>query len=285
MNLLVIRKSNSSPVSFGKLSDSDVLQKSPLNQQQLKEEYFSSENFQYIVDNVADMFGYAHGTVIASVEINDTQATWNDKNRNDIPEPDELAMQFTMNASMQAYQRVSKYGKNFMFYVALKYGYPIIFGIVAHEIGHLITSNALDTLETHIVNGRPALVRTRSVYSYWDELCADYLAGIVLAQANPPLDHTPYKTFLHSTKASSTHPDGLWRVNAVEKGYLFGKKHPHHVTTETMSQTESQKQLLRSFGFSFYQNEYLQTAAEVRHRHCYIPNEMTCPRNDFLAYV
>jgi len=43
--------------SFGRLSDPDVLRRSPMYGGNIAFENFNDRNFQYIVNNIADMFG------------------------------------------------------------------------------------------------------------------------------------------------------------------------------------------------------------------------------------
>ena len=91
---------DSTRISFGKLSDSGVLQKTPLANDQLKLQHFTSRNFQYIVDNITDMFGLDQGSIRASVIEQDHRLGWLDRNNNGIMEEEELLLQFTMNAAI-----------------------------------------------------------------------------------------------------------------------------------------------------------------------------------------
>jgi len=282
---MIIRSTDRTRMTFGKLSDPGVLDQSPLTAATPDINHFTSANFQYIVDHIADMFGYAHGTIRVSVDANDLQPIWVDKNGNNRQEEDEITFRFTMNANINTYLRTSSYGKHYMYHAAARYGAPIVFGIAAHEIGHLITNNCLNIMTTQIVQGRPALVCTQTVHPYWGELCADYLAGIVLAKCVPPQDHEPLKQCLAATEAGPNHPSGLWRTYAVEMGYQWGRNNPRRSTDQVLQHIESQRQLLLSFFQSYYQGLYARTAARVRASHSVIPNVFTQPSNILLGYL
>ena len=270
--------------SFGRLSDPDVLRRSPLYSDKLALEHFNNLNFQDIVNNIADMFGYAHNAIRVQVDGNDVASVWNDSNQNQQIDDGELSLHFTMNASMNSYQRVSVYGKNFMYYNACKYGYPLIFGVAAHEVGHLVGHHAMDVLETKIMNGLPALVITQRMHPYWDELCADYLSGIVLAKAIPPLDGTPQKEYLATAKAGPMHPDGYLRCLAFQIGYQWGRNNPPMKTDQILTQTGTQKQLLTSFYQGYYSQVYMRIGNLMRSR-LTLPAEMMQPTNYFLGYL
>lgn len=268
--------------SFGRLSDPDVLRRSPLYGGNIALEHFSDRNLQHIVNNIADMFGYTHNAIHVQVDGNDAVPVWSDSNQNQQIDDGELSLHFTMNASMNSYQRVSVYGKNFMYYNACKYGYPLIFGIAAHEVGHLVGHRAMDVLETKIVNGLPALVITQRMHPYWDELCADYLSGIVLAKANPPLDGTPQKEYLSTAKAGPMHPDGYLRSLAFQVGYQWGRNNPPMKTDQILTQTETQKKLLISFYQGYYSQVYMRIGNLMR-RHLTLPAELMQQTNYFLG--
>ena len=282
---MIIHSTDRTHIPFGKLSDSGVLDRSPLMQDAKDPELFTSANFQYIVDNIADMFGYAHGVIRVNVDANDLQPIWVDKNNNQRQEEDEITFRFTMNANINTYLRTSTYGKHFMYLAAAQYGYPIIVGIAAHEIGHLITNNSLNVLTTQIVQGRPALVCTQTVHPYWGELCADYLAGVVLAKSVPALDREPLKQYLASTVAGPSHPSGLWRTYAVEMGYQWGRNNPAQVTSAVLCQIDQQRALLQSFFQSYYQGLYARTDFRVRSAQSPLPNYFMESCNLLLGYL
>jgi len=244
-------------ISFGKLSDPGVMQKTPLANNAPALEYFTSEHFQYIVDNIVDMFGLAQGTVLAEVEENDHILGWMDFNGDKTMSDDEMVLQFTMNAAISVYRRKSYYGKYYMHAKAQEFGYPVVFGIIAHEVGHLVNRYALTSYETRIMNGVPYLTEVQKVNDRWDELCADYLAGIVLAKAYPRLPHEPMKNFLAGTMADEMHPDGFWRTFAVEMGYQWGCANHPSVTSQILMDKNSLRQLLISFFQVYYQQVYM----------------------------
>lgn len=247
---------DSTRISFGKLSDPGVLQQTPLASDQAELQHFSTRNFQYIVDNIVDMFGLAQGTVRASVIEQDHRLGWLDRNENGVIEDDELLLQFTMNAAINTYRRDSYYGKHFMYHEALLYGYPVVFGIVAHEIGHLMNRYVMHKLDTKFIGKTQFLVETQKLNDHWDELCADYLAGIVLAKCVPRLSHEPMKRSLSGTQADAAHPDGFWRVFAVEMGYQWGCANAPGITSQIITNKDSLRQLLISFFQTFYQQVY-----------------------------
>jgi len=258
-------------ISFGKLSDPGVLGRSPLSTQELEAQYFTTQNFQYIVDHIADMFGLAHGSVQAGVIDQDYTLGWLDKNRDSKVDADEIRIQFTMNASINTYYRQSYYGKHFMYMAAAQYGYPIIFGIVAHEVGHLINRYTLQTLDTRIAGGRSMLVQTSEVQPKWDELCADYLAGIVLAKALPRLSQKPIKEFLRGTLPDADHPHGFWRVMAVEMGYQWGCNNSPALTSRILTDTAQLRALLRSFFEVYYGRIYQGVKPSLRMQYGDLP--------------
>ncbi len=254
-------------ISFGKLSDPRVVRSSPLSREDPVFEYFTSANFQYVVDNVADMFGISHGTIKTAVVENDHILGWLDRNNNRLIEDDEISMNFIMNAGINTYTRNSKYGKYFMYQQAKEYGYPIIFGIVAHEVGHLVNCYTMNSVDNRIVEGVPCLVEVQKLNDRWDELCADYLSGVVLAQASPRLSHEPIKNFLSGTVADEAHPDGFWRVYAVEMGYQWGCSNSPMLASRILTDKTQLQQLLVSFFQGYYQQIYCGVNASVRNRY------------------
>lgn len=259
-------------ITFGKLSDPGVLDRSPLSSEDLKTRYFTPQNFQYIVDHIGDMFGLAHGTVQAGVIEQDYALGWLDKNRDSKVDADEIQIRFTMNAAINVYHRQSYYGKHFMYAAAAQYGYPIIFGIVAHEIGHLINRYTLQSLDTRIVNGQSLLVQTAQVQPKWDELCADYLAGIVLAKASPRLSQKPITSYLRGTQADEEHPDGFWRVMAVEMGYRWGCNNSPALTSRVLEDTAQLRALLQSFFEVYYRQVYQGVKPGIRRQYDILPD-------------
>lgn len=265
-------------ISFGKLSDRGVLDKSKIYQNYKDIKHFTNKNFQYIVDNIADMYGYKHGIITADVEEKDYVLAQNQKN-------DLLEFRFTMNAQINTYMRTSCYGKHFMHYAAQKYGYPAIFGIVAHEIGHLVTNNALNVMATKIINGQPALVVTKSVNCYWDELCSDYLAGITLSKASPKLSEEPLCEFLKNTEGGKEHPDGYWRVLAVKIGCQWGINNSQILTNMILSQTDKQQNLLINFQKSYYEKIFQKTSFFSKIGKTILPPNLMENDNIILGYI
>lgn len=261
-------------ISFGKLSDPGVLKKTPLASDHPALRHFTTKNFQYIVDNIVDMFGLAQGTVRTEVIKKDHVLGWLDSNENGRMEKDELVLQFTMNAAINTYQRESYYGKYFMYTTAVEYGYPVIFGIAAHEVGHLMNRYAMAQTETRIIRGAPFLVETQKLDDRWDELCADYLSGIVLAKAVPRLDQEPLKRFLAGTQADAMHPDGFWRVFAVEMGYQWGCANSPMLTSRILSDRNSLRQLLISFFQNYYKKIYRGVDFGTRSRYSALSSNM-----------
>ena len=272
-----LRDSDRTRISFGKLSDLGVMQRSSFADEELKPSAFSSDEFQYIVDHIAEMFGLRHGNISAEVVEDDYELLWDDRNGNQKAEDDELAMCFTMNAEILVYERQSRYGQHFMYAMAAEYGTAIIFGIVAHEIGHLITRYALSSLESRVVGGMTALLQTTIPNARWEELCADYLAGIVLAKAVPRISQIPMKQFLSGTEEDEAHPDGYWREFAVEMGYRWGCSHSSMLTSKIISDTEQLKQLLISFFETFYNRVYHGVEDRLRRQHSELSNALLEP--------
>ena len=264
-------------ISFGKLSDPGVVKNSPLATDEIRSRYFTTKNFQYIVDHIAEMFGLKHNSVQATVISKDVQYGWIDQNRNSRIDPEEIVIQFTMNAAINTYSRTSYYGKHFMYYNALQYGYPVIFGIVAHEIGHLINRYAMTTLETQIIGGESVLVQTSELDPRWDELCADYLAGIVLAKAMPRLSQEPLIQCLRNSQADSEHPDGFWRVYAIEMGYQWGCNNSPMLTSRILSDTRQIRQLLQSFCQLYYRQIYGGVNPRIRSQYSNLPPAFSVP--------
>jgi len=72
---MIIRSTDHTRISFGKLSDDGVLKQSPLASAKPDYNQFTSANFQYIVDHIGDMFGYAHVLIRVSVNANDLRTS------------------------------------------------------------------------------------------------------------------------------------------------------------------------------------------------------------------
>lgn len=154
-----------------------------------------------------------------------------------------------------------------MYYQALQYGYPVVFGIVAHEVGHLLNRYVTVQLDTKFIGQTQFLVETQKLNDRWDELCADYLAGVIMAKAVPRLSHEPMKNFLSGTQADEAHPDGFWRVFAVEMGYQWGCANPQETTSRILSDKNSLRQLLISFFQTYYQQVYGGVAPHIRSKY------------------
>ena len=279
--MIIREKADHTHLSFGKLSDPGTVEKSPICTDDQNIRCFTSANFQYIVNHIADMYGYAHGVISAEVERRDIGLELHPG----AALPDLITFRFTMNAQINTYLRTSVYGKHFMYDAARKFGYPAVFGIVAHEVGHLVTHHALNELSARIQLGRPALFVTRTVHPYWDELCADYLAGVTLAKAVPVLSAEPVQQMLRDTPKGESHPDGFWRVQAIELGYQWGKNNPAALTDAVLSTVERQKELLTSFQKVFYEKVYLATDFGTRFFHASLKPDMMEDSRMFVGYL
>ncbi|MDL2318717.1 hypothetical protein LJC74_06545 [Eubacteriales bacterium OttesenSCG-928-A19] len=254
-----IHEKDKTIISFGRLSDPGVVSRSPLaNPYKLRKDAFSSENFQYIADHILEMYGYSHGTVRALVEPNDwvpEVVTWKDNNKT----RKEIRMQFTMNARIYPLLRTSEYGQNFLFQHAMHYGFPIVFGIIAHEMGHLMVSHSLHAYQIQQKDRVAWLVQTQGTEDYWNELCADFLAGITLARAKPALDPTGLISFIARTEPDESHPHGFHRARAIQLGYKWGQT--THNTTSLLDEymyyrsSESHAKLFEAF-FDLYNAQY-----------------------------
>lgn len=272
-----IHSNDRTRISFGKLSDPGVLQRSPLATDELHRKYFTSRNFQYIADHIAEMFGLAHGSIQATVVWNDLQFGWLDKNQNSQMDAGEIVMQFSMNAAINTYSRASFYGAHFMHHTATQYGYPVIFGIVAHEIGHLINRYTMATLETQIVGGQSVLMQTSQLQAHWDELCADYLAGIVLSKASPRLSQNPMIESLRYSQSDADHPDGFWRVYAIEMGHQWGCGNSPALASRILTNTQYVRQLLTSFCQIYYNQIYCAVSPHIRSQYSSLSSVFSIP--------
>ena len=272
-----IHSSDHTIVSFGKLSDPGVLRQSPLADDEVRYKPFTSKNFQYIVNHIAEIFGLAHGSVQAAVVKKKVKVGWVDQNQNASIEPDEIVIQFAMNAAINTYTRTSYYEKHFMYYTADRYGYPAIFGIAAHEVGHLICRYAMSALETKFIGGDAVLVQTSALDPRWDELCSDYLSGIVLAKAVPRLNQNPLIECLRNSRADDDHPDGFWRVYAIEMGYQWGCNNSPALTSRILSDALQIRQLLQSFCQLYYRQIYCGVNARDRSRYSRLPSAFSVP--------
>ncbi len=250
---MVIKTTDETKFNFGRLSDNGVFSKSPFSKENQMPWYYNSKNFQYLIDNIADMFGYSHGTIKASI---DRASIWNDINGDGKVDRDEIQIVFAENGMICVYERVSVYSKNFMYEIASKFGNECVVGVVAHEVGHLVAQYSLNQLETTIVNGKPALAISVGIHPLWEELCADYLAGIVMAISNPPLRKSSFVDCMRHTRGGTTHPDGFWRVYAIEMGYQWGKNNNPAEVRRILTNTAYVKKLLISFFESFYKHVY-----------------------------
>ena len=253
---MVIKTKDDIRFSFGKITDNGVMSRSPFNNKEQLPWYYNDKNFQYLVDNIADIFGYSHGTITAYVETNDRAKVWVDRNKDGNIDEDEIHTVFKVNGAIAVYERVTIYGKNFMYYTAQQYGNDVIAGIVAHEIGHLVAQYTLNQLETRTYNGSPRLCIARGIQPYWEELIADYIAGIVLAVANPSLSKTPLVECMRYTLRDESHPEGYWRVFAIEMGYQWGKNNDRRNINMILTNKDYLEKLLCSFFENYYKNVY-----------------------------
>lgn len=272
-----IHSNDRTRVAFTRLSDPGVLGKSPLANDDVRYKHFTSSNFQYIVNHIAEMFGLKHNSVEATVVNKPVDMEWVDQNRNETMEPDEIVIHFAMNAAINTYTRTSYYEKHFMYYTADRYGYPAIFGIAAHEVGHLICRYAMSALETKFIGGDAVLVQTSALDPRWDELCSDYLSGIVLAKAVPRLSQNPLIECLRNSRADDDHPDGFWRVYAIEMGYQWGCNNSPALTSRILSDALQIRQLLQSFCQLYYRQVYCGVNARDRSRYSRLPSAFSVP--------
>lgn len=269
---MVIKTTDETTFSFGKLSDEGVFSKSPFSREKQQPWYYNSKNFQHLIDNIADIFGYSHGTITASVVKNDVESIWSDINKNGKVEKEEIRTVFRVNGEICVYNRISRYGKNFMYDLATRFGNDAVVGVIAHEVGHLVAQHALNRLETTIFNGTPTLKISVGIHPHWEELCADYLAGVVLAISNPPLRKTPYAESMRHTIGGTTHPDGFWRVYAIEMGYQWAQNNNRQDVVRILTNIDYQRKLLLSFFENFYQNVYSKKTVLERFGKSELPN-------------
>lgn len=259
-------------ISFGQLSQEGVVAASPLaNPYRLGLDAFTSENFQYIADHILDMFGYAHGTVQITVGPNDwvqfaQQGGYNTNTQE--------VFQMQVQASILPAARLSLYGRHFMFQQAMRYGYPILFGIIAHEMGHMLVMHSLHKYEIMQHQGRPWLFETTCTEPYWNELCSDYFAGIVLAMANPPLEAGGLVSFLAGTLPDEAHPHGFYREYAVKMGVQWAQAHTNLIDRYALKVTGGQSKLLISFFQEFSTQFYGRLPAEYHRAYGQLPAQL-----------
>lgn len=253
---MVIKTRDETKINFGRLSDEGVMSKSPFSRKEQLPWFYNDKNFQYLIDNIADIFGYSHGTITAYVEKKDRATVWIDSNNDGNIDKDEIHTVFKVNGAICVYERISVYGKHFMFDAASKYGNDVVVGIVAHEVGHMVAQYTLNQLETRTVNGSPQLCVAKGIQPYWEELIADYIAGIVLAISNPSLSQTPLVECMRHTVRGEFHPDGYWRVFAIEMGYQWGRNNDRNSINRILTNKIYLEKLLCSFFENYYKNVY-----------------------------
>ncbi|MFZ5908961.1 MAG: hypothetical protein ACOYYU_02980 [Chloroflexota bacterium] len=104
-----------------------------------------------------------------------------------------------------------QYGDEEIFYDPLwfqnimrMYGEPAVIGVLAHEIGHIVTG-----------------IQVPPIFPSWtDEMTADYFAGVTLARMRQP--RNPVKLFIVQQlwMPGPRYPDGMTRAQIVELGYV-----------------------------------------------------------------
>lgn len=280
-------KQDSTNISFGRLYDPGVLPKSPFSGEQIKYKYFTNKNFQYITDNIVDIFGFPKGTVQVSVIDKDLGIGWHDKNQDGKIDLGEICLRYTMNGAICVYTRESFYGKHFMYDKAKEFGNPFVFGVIAHEVGHLVNNHTMTKLEKKQVGKNVCfLTETQVMDARWDELCADYLAGIVLAKAVPRISPEPFKRFIKGTVADKEHPDGIWREIAIEMGYQWGCANATNLLkTYSLMDQNFVRNLLISFVQNYYQKVYLAVSPEIRSKYSTFSQNMVINCCNWIARI
>lgn len=272
-------KMESSAISFGKLSDPHVADTSPLSSDDIRLRDFTTTNIQNIVDQIAQMFGYKRGQIQAKVERKDRILVWQ-KNGSGIGS---LQFTFIIEANIAPYQRITQYGKHFLYEVAQKHGKEIIFGIIGHEIGHVMAEFALNEIVTAPYRGKPAIIFKNSLHPYWDELMADFLAGVVMAKAIPPLDPAPLKNFLFDTVEGESHPAGFWRVKAIEMGTQWVKGKSPMLSDKILLDQSALGYELKRTAEQYYKDIYLRL--DIRNRYRLLPEELLISDGSILKYL
>jgi hypothetical protein len=131
----------------------------------------------------------------------------------DIYQTNILEGQFFNNAAMetifsegQVIDENLLYDQNFIWHIGQQYGVDAVSGVIAHEMGHQITNVVYTGAEVELSN-------------WHNELCADYISGIVtrLADLSPDAMHGFYAG--EAWMPSESHPAGGLRTEAFDKGY------------------------------------------------------------------
>ena len=161
----------------------------------------------------------------------------------------------------------------------------IVFGVAAHEIGHFINHYTLCSFERRPTNQGEAIIQTTKVNDRWDELCADYQAGIIMAMASPRLDHTTLMNMMVGTHADSAHPDGFWRVMAIDMGYQWACAHSEMLNSRVITDDKSRCDLLSSFMKSFYEKVYKRVDPLTRASHSVLTNAFMEEVSYLIQYI
>ena len=272
-------------ISFGKLSDPGAVQASGLTERGVQLSDFTQESLSYVVKNIVEMYGLNSNTIGVTVVEDDVASVWADANGDGTMDPGEILLTFTMNAAINPYSRQSIYGKHFMYAMTKAYGYPIVFGVAAHEIGHFINHYTLCSFERRPTNQGEAIIQTTKVNDRWDELCADYQAGIIMAMASPRLDHTTLMNMMVGTHADSAHPDGFWRVMAIDMGYQWACAHSEMLNSRVITDDKSRCDLLSSFMKSFYEKVYKRVDPLTRASHSVLTNAFMEEVSYLIQYI
>ena len=275
---MYVRK-ESSAVSFGKLSDPYTVENSPLSASKSRINVFNTANFQAIVDETAQMYGYGKGQIRACVEKKDRRVFLS----RDTSGSYSLQLQFTMNANIAPYRRITQYGQHFMYEAAKDYGKEIIFGIVGHEIGHLVAEYSVNEIETSAANGRPAIMFKKTLHPYWDELMADFLAGVTMAKAIPKISSEPMKNFLRNTIEGPSHPAGIWRVKAIEMGERWVRSKSPMLSDCILMNQDALKNELIKYAENFFETVY--RISEFRYKYHVLPREIYVADRSVLKYL
>jgi|GEM_PF-5468535 len=121
-----------------------------------------------------------------------------------------------VNAAMYYEKGKLIFNTRFVAYVGNKCGIDAIVGILAHEVGHrLVYLNFLS-------NGD-------QLSAHENELCSDYIAGLVMRLAGRNLSHMERCYSTICSQGSSSHPDGRTRNAALQKGYNWVDRDPRGV--------------------------------------------------------
>ena len=121
-----------------------------------------------------------------------------------------------VNAAMYYVQGRLVFNTRFIAHAGNTCGIDAVTGILAHEVGHRLVYLTI-------------LSKGEQLSAHENELCADFIAGLVLRLSRRNVEHMKRCYATICRQGSSSHPDGQVRIGSLQHGYTWVDRDPRGV--------------------------------------------------------